>query len=264
MPEVYRGFWAREYDARFGQPAPGELEWLVETAARGGQPVCELACGSGRLTVPLARAGIPVTGIDLSEDLITLARGKARSEPAAVRRRLRFEVGDIRAFALSERFGFMFAFFGGFECLLTPEEQVACLACARRHLAPGGLLEVELMAAGAARDAIAAAPGLIRHEQTRRDDELRAEVRIVTEQTVEADRLLVARHAAEVRYNDGRLETHSAVERTRLVSHDEMASAAAEAGLIVERVLGGHDLPARLWRPEDDAMVFDLRAGPAN
>jgi SAM-dependent methyltransferase len=260
MLEVYERFWAREYDAQFGQPAPGELEWLVETATREGGAVCELACGSGRLAIPLARAGIAVTGIDLSEDLIALALEKARREPGAVQRRLRFEVADVRGFDLAERFGFMFAFFGGFECLLTRDEQVACLACARRHLAPGGLLEVELMAAGAARDAIATAPGLIRHERRRRDDELQADVRIVTEQTVEGDGVLVARHAAEVRFGDGRVETHTAVERTRLVSYEEMASAAAGAGLIVERALGGHDLPPRAWTPEDDVVVFDLRA----
>ncbi|MFQ6097282.1 MAG: hypothetical protein ACE5O2_06090, partial [Armatimonadota bacterium] len=108
-----------------------------------------------------------------------------------------------------------------------------------------------------------AAPAVIRRDDTRRDDVLRADVRIVTEQAMEGPRIFVARHRATLRYDDGRTEVHEAVERTRLISHDEMAAAAARAGLVAERVVGGHDHPPRPWTPDAEVMLFDLRPASA-
>ena len=146
----YDGFPGRVYAAE-GMPKETELSWLVHRAGEEGMPVCELACGAGRLTIPLAERGIEIVGMDRSATLIAHANGRRASLPAGVAERVRFVQGDLRGFDLGQRFPFVFIFFGGFEHLTEPEDQRSCLRCIREHLEPGGLLEIEFMSPSMAR-----------------------------------------------------------------------------------------------------------------
>src|SRR5512139_3061200 len=57
-----------------------ELPFLLKQIARFGQPVLDVACGTGRLLLPLLRAGIDVDGCDLSNDMLHHCRKKAVGE----------------------------------------------------------------------------------------------------------------------------------------------------------------------------------------
>ncbi|HUI90588.1 MAG TPA: class I SAM-dependent methyltransferase [Anaerolineales bacterium] len=64
---------ARHYDLVEGSYATGEfLDFYRRQVSRYGEPVLELACGSGRLTIPLAAAGINITGLDISVEMLGL------------------------------------------------------------------------------------------------------------------------------------------------------------------------------------------------
>ena len=65
--------------AEFNIDAP-ELPFFLKQIARFGQPVLDVACGTGRLLLPLLRAGIDVDGCDLSEDMLHHCRTKAARE----------------------------------------------------------------------------------------------------------------------------------------------------------------------------------------
>ena len=123
------------YDAT-AQGVPGDVEFFVRLAREAdaaGLPVLELACGTGRVTVPIARAGVRVVGLDASPAMLGRAREKAAGLANA-----RWVDGDMRTFDLPERFGLIAIPFRSFQHLLTVEDQLACLGCIRRHLAPGG------------------------------------------------------------------------------------------------------------------------------
>ena len=109
-------------------------------------PILEVGVGTGRAAIPLARAGLRVLGIDRSEAMLAVARRKVEAEPKAsgVRERLTLVQGDITCFSLEERFGLIFSSLGGFLHLHTQEEQLKALECARRHLAPDGLVVMDL------------------------------------------------------------------------------------------------------------------------
>ena len=68
IQNAYDGFCGKIY-ALDEKPKEAEITWLVRKAAEEGAPVCELACGTGRLTIPLAEHGFEVVGMDLSETL---------------------------------------------------------------------------------------------------------------------------------------------------------------------------------------------------
>jgi SAM-dependent methyltransferase len=140
---------AAAYDLQFGPPTPDELDfWLgLAERLRVGR-VLELGCGTGRFTLPLTRAGLArgqrVVGLDLAPSMLAGARAKLDAEPPAVRAALRLLAGDMRDFALSERFDLIFSAFNSFAHLHAIDDQLACLTTARHHLAPGGQLAISV------------------------------------------------------------------------------------------------------------------------
>src|SRR6478672_7335327 len=82
----------------------GDVEFYVEEARRAGSPVLELACGTGRLLVPIAQAGIEVTGLDISQPMLAIARRKIGQQPDDMQARITLEEGDMQSFELGRKF----------------------------------------------------------------------------------------------------------------------------------------------------------------
>jgi 2-polyprenyl-3-methyl-5-hydroxy-6-metoxy-1,4-benzoquinol methylase len=109
---------------------------LARQAAARGQSVIELGCGTGRVTIPMAQAGAKVTGLDNAAPMLEIARRKAHEAGVDVT----WLETDMASFTLEGRFGLVAIPFRSFCLLLTEEAQRSCLACAREHLVPGGVL----------------------------------------------------------------------------------------------------------------------------
>ena len=120
-----------------------DVGFYTALATEHGGPVLELGCGTGRVLLPTARAGVEITGLDLSSGMLSACRSKLAEEAPDVQSRVRLTHGDMRSFGLGRRFGLVTIPFRPFQHLLTVEEQMACLACAHRHLAPGGVLALD-------------------------------------------------------------------------------------------------------------------------
>lgn len=104
----------------------------------------ELGCGTGRLLVPLARAGVAMTGIDLSRPMLDRARVRAVRLPQAKRPDL--VRGDIRALPFRARaFGAVMAPYGLLQSLVNDVDLEAMLGEVRRVLPKGGLLAIDLV-----------------------------------------------------------------------------------------------------------------------
>jgi SAM-dependent methyltransferase len=102
--------------------------------------VLELGCGTGRVTLPLARDGHTIVGFDLSQPMLARARTRARQLGRAGRGRCSFARADMRQFAVGRRVDLVLAAFNTFEHLYTRTELTACLRCVRDSLRPGGRL----------------------------------------------------------------------------------------------------------------------------
>lgn len=131
-------FYAETYDDSVPD-WPGEIDFYLEMARSGGGTVLEIACGTGRVAIRLAQDGANVVGLDLSPKMIEIARQKS-GELANIR----WAEGDMRSFALDETFELVMIPGHAFQNLNTPQDQVACLECIRRHLNPGGVLVIHL------------------------------------------------------------------------------------------------------------------------
>lgn len=116
----------------------GEREFYLALARDAGGPVLELAYGTGRIGLHLARNGIEVVGLDLSAAMLGRARQVLAEEPPEVARRVTLFEGSMADFDLGRRFGLIYVPFRAFLHLRTQEQQRSCLRRVAAHLAPGG------------------------------------------------------------------------------------------------------------------------------
>jgi SAM-dependent methyltransferase len=112
-----------------------------DLARQTGGPILELACGTGRLTIPLARDGHEVVGLDASRTMLRAARAKAEAEDLDIA----FVQADMRSFDLGRRFALIVLCCNSLAHLTTTENVKAGLACILKHLAPGGLFAFDIV-----------------------------------------------------------------------------------------------------------------------
>lgn len=134
LPHLYD--WYDEY--------PYDLEMWQALCRRSGDPILDVACGTGRVAIDLARAGFTVAGIDLSPAMIMRAREKLECEDEQVRGRANFHVADMADFQLNQLFGTIIVPCFSFHELTTLEGQESCLHALQRHLNDGGTLILTL------------------------------------------------------------------------------------------------------------------------
>ena len=137
--------WGEEVAGRYDTPGEGmfapevlgpTVDRLVSLAGEGR--VLELAIGTGRVAVPLADRGVPVTGIELSAPMVSRLREKADEEAIPV------VMGDMATTRAPGAYRLVYLVFNTISNLLTQDEQVACFRNAARHLEPGGRFVIEL------------------------------------------------------------------------------------------------------------------------
>ena len=226
----------------------GDLLFYESLARRCDGPLLELGCGTGRVALPLARAGYDVTGIDLSEAALRLARCKAGPELA---NRLHLERADMRDFQLGRRYELIFAGFGAFHHLLTPDDQLACLRCAERHLTRGGLFVCDLRPLLAADWEEGAAVPLL-HDWTRPLPGTNQTVMKFRSIAVErATQLQRETHLYDVVSPDGTLHRLTTTVDLRFSTRYEMEGLLRAAGLELDQLYGDFDLS-----PYDDASEY--------
>ncbi len=127
------------YDLLWGDKQE-DVPFYLDMAKETGGPVCELGCGTGRLVLPLARNGLDVTGIDMSQAMLDKLQAKLDKEPREVQARIALKCADMRDCRFSQKFKLVFCAFSSFLHLLTTDDQLACLASVREYLADDGRL----------------------------------------------------------------------------------------------------------------------------
>lgn len=106
--------------------------------------VLEHGIGNGRVALPMARAGVEVTGLDHTRAMLDHLRALLKREPPAVRRRVVLHEGDVRTARLGKRFPLVFCPFNAALHLYTRRDVEAWLARVREHLEPRGELVFDI------------------------------------------------------------------------------------------------------------------------
>ncbi len=136
---------AHYYDLTHDQ-LTDDVALILALAREAGGPVLELGCGSGRLLLPLARAGFSVTGVDNSSAMLARARARLAREETAVRQRLTLISGDMTALSLPDDPRFALAIIPYNTLLhLDSDQTAAALRGIRRALGENGRLFIDLI-----------------------------------------------------------------------------------------------------------------------
>jgi len=148
---LYDNFIAEYYDTSPIVTRRGDVAFYVNVVKEFGDPVLELGCGSGRVTVTVAQAGFKIKGLDLSQQMLEQAEEKVSKLPHDIRARVSLIQGNMTNFDLDARFRLVVIPFRPFQHLLNVPQQLDCLACARKHLEPGGRLILDVFQTDARR-----------------------------------------------------------------------------------------------------------------
>jgi SAM-dependent methyltransferase len=121
-----------------------DLPFYLELAEQYGGPVLEIACGTGRVTLPIARKRIEICGVDNSTPMLQMLNQHLAGEPQAIRERVRVQEGDMRSLRLDRKFPLVMIPFRPMQHMFTVEDQVAALKTAAAHLTDDGMLAFDV------------------------------------------------------------------------------------------------------------------------
>lgn len=117
------------YEAEYGG-YQGDFDLFLNLASHG--TALDLACGTGRLTIPLAEKGLHVTCLDISEPMLKYVRTRREDLP------INWLQGDVCNFSLNQQFDFILMAGNSFQAILSEDDQKRFLACVVKHLKPTG------------------------------------------------------------------------------------------------------------------------------
>jgi len=113
------------------------VAFYAALAQEVGGPVLEIACGTGRVAIPIAKLGLSVTGVDIVPGMLDQARRKSADLPVT------WVQADARTFNLGEHYRFIFLTGNAFQAFVTNMEQAAVLQRVHAHLHDDGLFAFE-------------------------------------------------------------------------------------------------------------------------
>jgi SAM-dependent methyltransferase len=225
-----------------------DVDFYKALAGRAGGPVLEVMCGTGRVLVPLARAGFEVVGIDSNEKMLEVARRKLSREPPAVQKRASLARADARDFELGRKFRLAVLAFSSVNHLLSPGDQDRAMACLKRHLPEDGLLAVA---------SFIPHPGKLHSEKLDREVELANGDLLIRYSTLTVDAvtgLLRVRYRWDVERRGAIVREHQSEFELRLLKPNQLKALLEGAGFqLVERWGGYRGEPLD---PKGDVVVF--------
>ncbi|GER88388.1 type 12 methyltransferase [Dictyobacter vulcani] len=231
-----------------------DLDMYNNFAELCGGKILELACGSGRVMLPLAEQGYEVTGVDNSSQMLELAR-EALQE-AGVAARCTLVEQDISQLQLQQKFRLAIIALGSFAHITTRKEQQKVLAAVRAHMSTGGTFIVDISNADARY--MEELTGQVLHQGTWQDEDGTYFTHFVSPASATRTHQLELTHFYDRHSQGGTVQRTVATTHLYLFERSEMELLLEQAGFVVKDVYGDHDLgPFSLESPR---MIFVAEA----
>lgn len=233
-----------------------DIPFYLALAQRTGSPILEAGCGTGRLVLALARAGYRVVGVEQLPAMLARAKAKVLAAGPRLARRVRLVQADLRNLALEQRFVLAILAVNTLMHLAEAEEQEEALRRLFAHLAPGGVLALDLFPPHP--DFLAPASGELVLEKVLTDPDTGTPVlKFVSRQADYARQLLTTTFIYD------RMDAAGGVERTvqtfplRYLYRPEAERMLRAAGFQIEGVYGSYDLDP--YDDQGERMLFLAR-----
>jgi SAM-dependent methyltransferase len=136
---------AKHYDAAYAVKQDlVDLPFYLDLAKRSGGPVLEIACGTGRALLPIAREGIAIDGVDNSVPMLRVLKSHIEKEAPQTRRRITLHNGDMCNFRLRKKYPLVIIPFRPLQHMHTVQDQLKALTTAAFHLQRNGILAFDV------------------------------------------------------------------------------------------------------------------------
>ena len=231
--------------ARFSE----DLEMYHNFAELCGGRVLELACGTGRVLVPLASAGYALTGVDTSARMLDLAR--QRLIEAGAEANCALSQQDICNLRLEQKFRLAFVALGSFAHLTSRQEQQRALAAIRAHMSVGATLIVDISNADARY--MEGLSGQMLHQGTWPGEDGTLITHFVSPASALDRRLLELTHFYDQHSQGGTIQRTVVTTHLYLFERPEMELLLEQAGFSVKNVYGDYDLSS--YQLESPRMI---------
>jgi SAM-dependent methyltransferase len=135
----YSRYYNLLYQDKDYQGEAGFVHDLIQQHAPGAKSILDLGCGTGRHDILLAEKGYTMTGVDMSPEMIAVARKSGGQSSPGNNAPPVFHQGDIRSFRFDQKFDVVISLFHVMSYQTTNDDFVSALQTARAHLKPGGI-----------------------------------------------------------------------------------------------------------------------------
>jgi SAM-dependent methyltransferase len=242
---------AQWYDLEH-DPFEDDLQFYRDLAGGSGPTMLEIGCGTGRVTVALARMGREVTAVDASAAMLARCRDRLAHEPAGIVARVHLVQADAAAMgdAAPGPYALAIVPLNTFAHFARPEDRLALLDQVRQRLVPGGRLVVDLDTEGPRR--LLGSPGQVwlvahLHPSPAAKGEAGGITDVLHFASAELDAepdVAVVTHIYDAQTRDGRVTRTISRMRLGLISTTEARLTLERAGYVVEAVYGSYELDA--------------------
>lgn len=136
---------AEYYDEDYavGIPERGDINFYGKYAGQQGSPILELACGTGRILIPIAQTGVECYGLDMSREMLAICETKVR---ALNLKNVHLQCASMDDFHYDMKFSMIYIPFRSFQHLLDSRQQIQCLQLVQQHLKDDGVFILDVFA----------------------------------------------------------------------------------------------------------------------
>ena len=222
-----------------------DLPFYMKYAQLITRPILEVGSGSGRLTIPLARAGLEVTALDSSSSMLAKLESRLRSESKEVQDRVSIVCANAQMMELSKQYELIIVPFYTFNYFLTSEAQIAVLKRLLSHLSQTGRLLLDVFVPHKRIKDCPPEP-VLRVDTL--DSQTGQKIRGWNAYRMDTqNQLEIRRHTFETISPDGRISKKEFSTQRRYFFKSELEKLFSKHGFHVEAVFAGYD-----ERPADD------------
>jgi SAM-dependent methyltransferase len=234
-----------------------DLDMYQNYAGLSQGPLLELACGSGRLLVPLARDGYTLTGVDSSEQMLSLARERLREEELLSRVTLiQQDITRLQLPQLPQKYHLAFIALGSFGHITTRNAQQQALQAIRAQLAMRGTLIIDISNADARY--MEHMNNQMLHQGTWKQDDGTWLSHFVSPASSTSRHLLELTHFYDRHSQGGTVTRTATTTYLYLFERSEMELLLEAAGFTVKDVYGNYDLGP--YTLDSERMIFIAEA----
>lgn len=231
-----------------------DVDLYLNFAELSGGPLLELACGSGRLLVPLAREGFEVTGVDNSPTMLRLAEQSL--ERAGVAGHCKLVLQDICTLHLDSKFRMAFSALGSFAHLTARKQQQQALSTVRAQMMTGGMFILDISNADARY--MEDLSGQVLHQGTWQRDNGSLVTHFVSPASSTKKHLLELTHFYDTHLQGGPVQRTVTKTHLYLFERNEMELLLEQAGFRVKDVYGDYELDP--YENQSPRMIFIAEA----